>query len=99
MLRRVHIPRWLRNKYVLTPVLFLFWMAFFNDVDLFFIYESRKELNDMKEQVDYFTKENALTREALHDLSTNDKTLEKFAREQYFMKKPNEDLFVIRLED
>ena len=32
---------------------------------------------------------------ALHDISTNAKTLEKFGRERYLMKKDNEDIFLV----
>lgn len=31
----------------------------------------------------------------LQELRTNDKNLEKFAREQYLMKKDNEDIFIV----
>ncbi len=94
------IPAFLKNKYILTPIVFLLWVLFFNDVDLFFIMKSRGELRDMKREMEYLERENELTREALYDLTTNDATLEKFAREEYFMKKPNEDIFVVRvLED
>ena len=31
----------------------------------------------------------------LQELHTNDKNLEKFAREQYLMKKDNEDIFIV----
>ena len=94
------IPTFLKNKYILTPIIFMLWVLFFNDVDLFFIIKSRGELRDMKREMEYLERENELTREALYDLTTNDATLEKFAREEYFMKKPNEDVFVVRvLED
>lgn len=99
MLKRIKIPRWLKNKFVVTPIVFFVWMLFFNDVDLWFIWSSHRELQDMKEQVEYFKTENENTREALHDLTTNEKTLEKFAREQYYMKRPNEDLYVIKFEE
>lgn len=74
-------------------------MLFFNDVDLFFILNSRKELNAMKSEVSYLKEQNEITREALLDLNTNEETLEKFARETYFMKKPNEDLYIVQSED
>ena len=72
-------------------------MLFFNDVDLFFIMNSRRELNAMQEEVDFLKEQNERTREALHDISTNEATLEKFAREEYFMKKPDEDIFIVKV--
>jgi cell division protein FtsB len=38
------------------------------------------------------------TREELSLLKTNTQTIEKYAREQYFMKKDNEDLFIVNTE-
>lgn len=93
------IPKWLRNKYVITPIAFLVWMSFFNDIDLFFILQSKRELSQMKQEVEYLKTENERTREALHDITTNAETLEKFARETYFMKRPTEDVFIVRVTD
>ncbi|MGF1563965.1 MAG: septum formation initiator family protein [Flavobacteriales bacterium] len=89
----------LRNKYVLTPIVFLVWMAFFNDVDLFFLWKSKREAKVMREEIVYLEHEIEQTRESLHDISTNSETLEKFARETYFMKKPNEDIFIVRITE
>jgi cell division protein FtsB len=89
----------LKNKYILTPVIFLVWMSFFNDIDLFFILKSKRELRGMEAEIAYLEKENKLTREALDDISTNAETLEKFARETYFMKRPNEDIYIVRIKD
>ncbi len=92
-----NIPKILKNKYVLTHIVFLLWVCFFNEVDLFFIYRSQADLRDMKREMAYLEEQNELTAEALKDLTTNDATLEKFAREEYFMKKKNEDLYVVRV--
>ncbi len=91
--------KYLKNKYILTPILFLVWVSFFNDIDLFFIMRSKSELRSMKDRIEFLQHENERTREAFHDISTNSESLEKFARETYFMKKPNEDVFVVRVAD
>lgn len=96
---KIYLKKFLRNKYAVSAVGFLVWMTFFNDIDLLFIGKSKLELTNMKKEVQRFDLEIERTREALHDLTTNKETLEKFAREQYFMKRDNEDLFVIREKD
>ena len=55
----------------------------------------------MKEQLDYYEEQNQQTSESLAEITSDKNTLERFAREQYFMKRSNEDIFVIReqLED
>ena len=42
-----------------------------------------------------YSDEISKSKKEIYELSTNNKTLEKFAREKYFMKKDNEDIFVI----
>lgn len=96
---KARVIKAIKNKYVFTPLIFLVWMAFFNDIDLFFILQSKRELKSLQEEVQYFQYEIDKTRESLHDLTTNAATLEKFARETYYMKKPNEDIFIVRITD
>jgi cell division protein FtsB len=49
----------------------------------------------MNEQKEYYATEIKLTREHLHELSSDKELLEKFARERYYMKRDNEDIFVL----
>ena len=90
-----------QNKYVVASILFMIWVTFINDIDLIFIMKSKSELNEMKEQLDYYEEQNQQTSESLAEITTDKNTLERFAREQYFMIRSNEDIFVIReqLED
>ena len=55
-----------------------------------------KELEDKR---DFYKTEIRNDSIALHELTTNPETQEKFAREKYFMKKKNEDVIVIVKED
>ena len=80
----------------MASLAFLLWITFINDIDLPFILESRSELNELKSQLSYYEEENQRTAEDLEEITTNNNTLEKFARENYFMKRNNEDVFVIR---
>jgi len=89
----------IRNKYVVATFAFLIWITFINDIDLPFILKSKAELRDMEERLEFYRKENELIKESLDDLTTNKASLEKFAREQYYMRKKNEDVFVIREKD
>ena len=90
-----------QNKYVVASILFMIWVTFINDIDLIFIMKSKSELNEMKEQLDYYEEQNQQTSESLAEITSDKNTLERFAREHYFMKRSNEDIFVIReqLED
>lgn len=85
-----------QNKYIVASVIFLVWITFINDIDLIFIMQSKGELKEMRGQLEYYEDQNRVTSESLAEITSDKNTLERFAREQYFMKKSNEDIFVIR---
>lgn len=100
-LREITNNKWVRiasNKYLLILILFLVWMIFF-DTNSFFIHQ---ELND-----DINKLEN--NKKVYQDEIKNDKIfiekmkdsneIEKFAREKYYLKKENEDIYIIEHED
>ena len=49
----------------------------------------------MKQDKHYYNTEIEKNKKAMEELVTNPATREKFARENYLMRKDNEDLFVI----
>jgi cell division protein FtsB len=51
-----------------------------------------KELQEEKEFYRQKIREDSTK---LHQLKTNEENLEEFAREEYYMKKDNEDIFII----
>ena len=75
-------------------MVFVVWVAFFDQNNFFTLYDFIKELNSLEKDKAYFIEELKQTRQELNDLTTNPVTLEKFAREKYFMKKDNEEIFV-----
>jgi cell division protein FtsB len=86
----------IRNKYLLSLVVFSVWMVFFDDRDVItthFRYKS--ELNKLEESKEYYQQQIDQTRTELAKLQTDPDLLEKYARERYRMKKDNEDLFII----
>lgn len=86
----------LTNKYVLSVVIFLAWITFVNDIDLMFILRSKSEVTQLRQEVEQMKKDNQDATAMLHDLQTNQSTLEKYARETYMMKRENEEVFVFR---
>ncbi len=89
------LPSWLRNRYALTLICFFIYMLFFDRHDLISQMQLKQELGKLEENKEYYKLQIDQTSEDLNDLLTNDNNLEKFAREKYLMKKPNEDIFVI----
>ncbi len=90
------IPRFLKNKFLLTAIAFAVWMIFFDERDLFTQMEWRKELSALQESKKYFITETAKERLASKELKSNPSAIEKFAREKYGMKRDDEDVFIVR---
>jgi len=88
----------LKNKYLLAIIMFVIWMMFFDPKDWGLIYSHKTKLNDLQKSEEQLGKMIKETREELSLLKTNTQTIEKYAREQYFMKKDNEDLFIVNSE-
>ena len=88
-----HIPSWLKNKYFLTLSGFMVWMLFFDERDFFTISRYRQELKELQQSKNYYTAEIKANQDKLK-ISPN--SLEKTARETYYMKRDNEDLYLIQ---
>lgn len=84
-----------KNKYLLTLVVLAVWVAFFDKNDLNTQLELRKDVKKLEEERNYYANEIATINADIQELTRNPKTLEKFARENYLMKRDNEDIFVI----
>ncbi len=79
---------------MLTIVIFFVFLFFFDQNNLLTQYAYQTQLNTLKSEKAYFNEEIKKTRNELEELTTNPVSLEKFAREQYYMKKDSEEVFV-----
>ena len=89
------IPAWLRNKYFLSISAFTVWILFFDPRDLFTQMEHRRELRELQISKAWYQKEIAKESTEIQQLRTNPAIIEKYARENYLMKRENEDIFII----
>jgi cell division protein FtsB len=89
------VPPFLRNRYVLTIIIFLLWIFLFDAHNLIARFREMRELRNLKADKEYYTRKIGEDKRKLQELKTDNKNLEKFAREQYRMKKPDEDLYII----
>lgn len=83
------------NKYLIALTAFVVWIMFFDDNNLRQHQKNLQELAMLQEQVDFYKHKIDADKRKLIELQTNDENLEKFAREQFFMKKANEEIYVI----
>jgi cell division protein DivIC len=90
-----HIPGWLKNKYFIALAAFAVIMLFLDKNDIFSNMARNRELQELEQSKEYFTKQIASERKELEALKSNPATLERYAREKYLMKGDNEDLFLL----
>lgn len=90
-----HLLNLLKNKYFLAVIIFAVWMLFFDKNDMISQYGYSTKVSKLKQEKDFYLQQTAAVKKDLAELDSNLNTVEKFAREKYFMKKDNEDVFVI----
>lgn len=86
------------NIYVLVLTVFVVWMVFFDTNSLLIHMELRKEIKKLEKQRAFLKEELAKDQKVKQKLS-DPKELEKFAREKYYLKKKNEEIYIIEYED
>ncbi|MDO6492035.1 MAG: septum formation initiator family protein [Cellulophaga sp.] len=86
------------NMYVLVLTVFVIWMIFFDTNSLFIHNELQNQIESLEKQKEYLKDEIARDKKIIEKLS-DPKELEKFAREQYFLKKKDEEIYLIEYQD
>ena len=86
---------WLKNKYVLTIAVFAIWMLFFDQNNMVDRIKMSSEIRQLEEDREYYREQIRKDSTRLNELTTDQENLEKYAREQFLMKKPDEDIFVV----
>lgn len=89
------IPPFMRNKYLLTIIIFLIWIVLLDSNNLISRRKEMKDLKKLRADRDYYVQRIEEDKRKLYELKTDDRNLEKFAREQYRMKKADEDLYIV----
>jgi cell division protein FtsB len=84
-----------KNKFFILTIAFIVWMLFFDKNDIISQYEYHQQVNNLKQERDFYQTETGKVSKDLDELTSDPQKLEKFAREKYLMKKDNEDVFVI----
>jgi cell division protein DivIC len=88
----------LKNKYVLISLFFIIWMLFFDDYAYINHRVLNKEITTLEKNRDYYLNEIKQDEKQIQLLKNPD-YIEKYAREQYFMKRENEDIFIIDVKE
>lgn len=88
------IYKYIGNKYFLTIAVFAVIMLFAGDQAIIKRMKRARQIHQLEQQRDQYRQ---LLEEAQHDILKlqNKDSLERFAREQYFMHLPGEDVYVV----
>lgn len=89
------VPNFLKNKYAATLLAFFVWMLFFDRHDLISQYQLYSKVQELEDKKSYYTKKIQEVNQDKEELFSNKDNLVRFAREKYWMKRNNEDLFII----
>ncbi len=87
-----------KNWFILIFVGFVVWMLFFDTNSGLIHHELNSDIEALENSKEYYKKEIEKDNKAIKKLSSEE-GLEKFAREEYYMKKENEEIFIIEYED
>jgi hypothetical protein len=88
------IPSGLKNKYVLAIITFTVWMLFFDRNDLISQFNRHRKLSELEQSSAYYHQKIEDAKAELERRKNDPTAYERLAREKYYMKKNNEDLFI-----
>ncbi len=88
----------LTNRYGFVLLIFAVWMFFFDTNSWLTHQKLNNEISEIENNINYYKTEIEKDKKTLKTLNDSVE-IEKFARETYFMKRENEDVFIIKYED
>ena len=83
------------NKYWLVTILFLAVTFFIGDSNLYSRYKYDEKIRTLENEINRYKKEVEDNKKKIKELQTEKEGLERVAREDYLMKKEDEDIFII----
>lgn len=84
------------NKYLIVLVVFVVLVTFFDNHSLIHRWQTHRRIVEMEKELKFYQEEIKATKQKKNELRSSKENLEKFAREHYYMKKENEDVFIIK---
>ncbi len=90
------IPEIFKNKYFIVGFLFIIWISFLDENNLVSLNQQINTLEEKQEIIESLKNQIKEIEDKLELLNNDQKELEKFARENFLMKKENEDIILIK---
>lgn len=89
--------KFISNKYVLISLVFVGWMFFLDTNSWFIHHELDQEIDELQDNKNYYQTEIAKDKAVIEKLQDSVE-LEKFARQKYYMKRADEDIYIIEYD-
>ncbi|WP_396142902.1 septum formation initiator family protein [Flavobacterium sp.] len=90
--------KFLANRYILVLIVFIVWVLFLDNYSYLEHRVLDKEIEEIEDNIKYYKTEIKKDSASIKHLKNNDR-VEKYAREKYYMKRENEDIYIIEYED
>jgi cell division protein FtsB len=85
-----------KYKYIfIVSVFFVLWVTLLSPNNIYTQYRLYKELSELKKMKNFYEKEIDSNRKKIMLLKTDIDYAEKYGREEYLMKRDNEDVYLI----
>ena len=100
-LKEIRNSRWFKvgtNIYLLVSVFFIVWMLFFDTNSFRILWSLESKIDDLEKQKKELIRQIDEDRLMIQKLSDSIE-LEKFGREKYYLKKADEDIFIVEFRD
>lgn len=85
-----------KNKYVYTAIFFIVWLLVFDGNDLISSCRLSQKVRKLEAERDALKESIEQDRRKMDELKSSREKLEKFAREEYYMKRDDEVVFIVR---
>jgi cell division protein DivIC len=89
------LPSFIKNKYFIALLAVGAWLLFFDKNNLLHQWRLQRQLNELNRDREYYLEEIDRDSTAIRQLKDDPEELERYARENYLMKKEGEDIYII----
>ena len=86
-------------KYIVVTLLAVVLVGFVDEDSIWHHIKNKQYINELQEEIDHYTELNRKNKEQIDMLNRDPKAIQKIARERYFMKADDEDIFVMKGDD
>ena len=84
-----------RHKYIVVASFFIVMIGFVDEDSFYNRYQRKQEISALRAEMNRYQNRYENDTRALKDLQSSREAVVRVAREQYFMKYPNEDVYVV----